>query len=59
MKTITEGQAKITTPVEKIVSKKMPVFYNPKKEFDRTLSIFFAKSIFNREFRFLDLFSAF
>lgn len=37
MKVITEGGTKFKTYTSKIVSKQMPVFYNPVKEFDRTL----------------------
>lgn len=39
MKIITEGGTKFKAYTADIVSKKMPVFYNPVKEFDRTLSV--------------------
>jgi len=39
MKTITEGSTKFKSYTADIVSKQMPVFYNPDKEFDRSLSV--------------------
>ncbi|MBR9690819.1 tRNA (guanine(10)-N(2))-dimethyltransferase [Candidatus Woesearchaeota archaeon] len=45
MKTITEGKAKIQTHTARIVSKEMPVFYNPKMEFNRDTSILVLNAI--------------
>ncbi|MCW1296579.1 MAG: tRNA (guanine(26)-N(2))-dimethyltransferase [Candidatus Parvarchaeota archaeon] len=41
---IREGEANIEIPMYKKLCKKMPVFYNPAKEFDRTISVVFLKA---------------
>jgi tRNA (guanine26-N2/guanine27-N2)-dimethyltransferase len=38
-RTITEGQTKIVVPVEKKISKKLPIFYNPVMALNRDLSV--------------------
>ncbi len=58
MKKITEGETRIKTHVESIVSKKMPVFYNPEKEFDRTLSLDFLRAVDPKDFIICDLLAA-
>lgn len=45
METITEGKAKIKVETAKIVSKDMPVFYNPVMELNRTISVLLLNSI--------------
>lgn len=56
MKTITEGTTKLRVHTGKI-SRKLPVFFNPDKEFDRSLSVIFIKSL-DRKLKMLDLLSA-
>jgi tRNA (guanine26-N2/guanine27-N2)-dimethyltransferase len=43
-RTITEGRTRFTVSTGKI-SKKLPVFYNPAKEFDRDLSVLLLKAM--------------
>jgi len=45
MKLITEGKTKLRIHTAKVPSKQMPVFYNPEKEYDRTLSVKFIKKL--------------
>ena len=56
MKAITEGKTKLIVHTGKI-SKKLPVFFNPDKEFDRSVSVIFIKSL-NRSLKMLDLLAA-
>ena len=53
MQIISEGKAKIRVPkiVSKAVSKKMPVFYNPIMEFNRSLSISLLNNISNKDMK--------
>ena len=52
---ISEGKTKLYVAVGKI-SKKLPVFYNPAKEFDRDISILFLKAVGKK--KVLDLLAA-
>ena len=52
---ITEGKTKLYVSLGKI-SKKLPVFYNPAKEFDRDISILFLKAVGKK--KVLDLLAA-
>ncbi len=56
MKIITEGETKIKVFEARVPSKRMPVFYNPEKEFDRTLSVEFVRKL--RPKNALDLLAA-
>ena len=56
MKTITEGSTKFNAYTADVVSKQMTVFYNPEKEFDRTLSVQVIKAL--KPKNALDLLSA-
>jgi tRNA (guanine26-N2/guanine27-N2)-dimethyltransferase len=58
MISITEGETRVRTHVEKVVSKKMPVFYNPEKKFDRDLSIDFLRAVKPKKFIICDLLAA-
>jgi len=42
---ITEGKAKIHVPVDKKISRKLPVFYNPLMKLNRDISVFLLNSI--------------
>ena len=48
MQTITEGKVKLKVDTAKIVSKDMPVFYNPVMELNRTISILLLNSLDNK-----------
>ena len=50
-KEIVEGKAKVKVPVEKKVSKKLPVFYNPDMEFNRSVSVALLNSIGLKDLR--------
>lgn len=52
--TINEGKALIITHIHKIVSKDMPVFYNPLMKFNRDISILLLNSIDNKELQIAD-----
>ncbi len=57
---IVEGKTKLLVYQGKI-TKKLPVFFNPEKEFDRTLSVLFLKSfkeVFGKKLIVLDLLCA-
>lgn len=56
MKIIKEGGAKLRVYSARVPSKQMPVFYNPNKEFDRTLSVKVVKKLKPR--KALDLLTA-
>lgn len=58
MEEIVEGKTKIKTYVQDIVTKDMPVFYNPEKKFDRDLSIDFLKAVNPKDFIVCDLLAA-
>jgi len=45
MKPIEEGAADIVVPVQKIVNKKMPVFYNPVMKLNRDISVLLLKAL--------------
>lgn len=45
MRFIVEGKTKLKVHSAKIPSKRMPVFYNPAKEFDRSLSVEIVKAL--------------
>ncbi len=47
-KLIQEGQAEIYIPKQKKISKKLPVFYNPVMELNRTISVLVLKNIPNQ-----------
>jgi tRNA (guanine26-N2/guanine27-N2)-dimethyltransferase len=47
-KTIQEGKAKIKVPIEKKISKQLPVFYNPVMKLNRDISILLLNSIENK-----------
>ncbi|MBW2992988.1 tRNA (guanine(10)-N(2))-dimethyltransferase, partial [Candidatus Woesearchaeota archaeon] len=47
-KLIQEGQAEIYIPKQKKISKKLPVFYNPVMELNRTISILVLKNVSNK-----------
>jgi tRNA (guanine26-N2/guanine27-N2)-dimethyltransferase len=49
MDIINEGKAKAKVHLSKVVSKHLPVFYNPLMEFNRTVSVYLLNSIDNRE----------
>ena len=49
MAIITEGKAKINVTLQKIVSKDMPVFYNPVMESNRTISIILLNCVDKKE----------
>ena len=42
-RSITEGKARILIPKEEKISKKLPVFYNPRMRFTRDLTILFVR----------------
>ena len=48
---LTEGNAGIIVPEEEKVSKKLPVFYNPVMELNRTVSVFVLNAIKNKRMR--------
>lgn len=43
MRTVAEGQVKITIPDEEKISKKLPVFYNPVMRFNRDMTVLLLK----------------
>jgi len=57
-----EGEVEITIPeLPKVLSKRVEVFYNPEKEFERTISVVFLKAfrkIIGKELKVIDLLSA-
>ena len=48
---IQEGQAKVYVPKEKKISKKLPVFYNPKMGFNRSVSVLILNEIKNKDMK--------
>lgn len=52
---IKEGKTEIIVPKEEKISKEMPVFFNEDKELDRTLSVLFIKSFYDKKLRICDL----
>jgi len=48
LQTIVEGLAKIKVPLEKIVSRKLPVFYNPIMKFNRDISVLLLNAVENK-----------
>ena len=48
---IEEGKAKVYVPNEKKISKKLPVFYNPKMAFNRTVSVLILNEIKNKNMK--------
>ncbi|MCD6404113.1 MAG: tRNA (guanine(10)-N(2))-dimethyltransferase [Nanoarchaeota archaeon] len=49
MREVKEGKVRILAYTKEVPSKDMPVFYNPKKELDRTLCVLFLKSLNGHE----------
>lgn len=45
MQEVTEGKAVIEVPTPRVISRDMPVFYNPKMEMNRTLSVAVLQAI--------------
>lgn len=53
-KLIQEGKAKICVPKEERISRKLPVFYNPVMELNRTLSVLILRNIPNKGMQIAD-----
>lgn len=47
--TIEEGKAKIKVPVEKKISKELPVFYNPVMKLNRDISVILLRAVENKD----------
>ena len=50
-KIIEEGKAKIKVPVEKKISRELPVFYNPVMKFNRTVSVLLLRVLGKKKMR--------
>ncbi len=48
-KEVLEGKAKISIPVEKKISRKLPVFYNPIMSFNRDMSVYVLNALNNKD----------